>query len=169
MKIKQTITINKPANEIWHLIAHRFDQAHLWMDPIPHSFSIGSNDNAYGAPMEGRICHLSENPHGAKAKEIITQYDELNKILTFEVTSINVPAIIPLKKNVVQISVKSVSSTQSEVTWIARPQLKTPAYLIYPLLRLALPSAFSKLLKGLKTYAEENQLDHTPAIAASAQ
>ncbi len=54
-------------------------------------------------------------------------------------------------------------SNQCEVIWVARPQLKTPAYLLYPLLRIALPSAFGKLLKGLKDFAEQTASVSAPA------
>lgn len=158
MKITKTITIDKPAEQIWHLLANEFDKAHLWMDPIPHSFEIGDGAGPNGAPMEGRICHLSNNPNGAKAKEVITQFDEADMSLSFQITSVDVPAIVPLKQNNVQMQVKALSSNQSRVTWVARPQLKLFAYPFYPLLRLALPSVFGKLLKGLKTYSENNNL-----------
>lgn len=156
MKIQKSITVNKSADYIWNIIAKDFDKAYLWMAPIPHSYDIGKGESSVGAPMEGRICHLSNNPDGAKAKEVITQYDDDNKSLTFEVTSIDVPAIVPVKKNVVTMSVKAVGMHQSEVTWVSRPQLKAFGYLLYPLLRLALPAAFGRLLTGLKDFAEEN-------------
>lgn len=63
MKITKKVTINKPAELVWDLIAHQFDKAHLWMDPIPHSYEIGSGHSSTGAPMEGRICNLSKNPN----------------------------------------------------------------------------------------------------------
>ena len=154
MKITKRVTINKPADLVWQLIAHDFEKAHLWMEPIPHSYEIGRGNSSTGAPMEGRICHLSKAPKGAKAREVITHFSEVDRSLTFEVTSINVPAIVPLKKNVVQMTVEPLGATQTRVVWISRPQLKTPAYLVYPLLRMALPMAFGKLLNGLKNYLE---------------
>lgn len=160
MKIYRTITIDRPADEIWKLIAHDFDKAELWMDPIPRSCAIGRGEGMNGAPMAGRICDLSKNPQGAKAKEVITYFSEAERKLTFEITPINMPAIVPMKKNVVTMSVKTLSDSRSEVTWLALPQLKLQDYLLYPLLRLALPMAYGKLLKGLKSYAEAQ-----PAVA----
>jgi len=156
MKIVKRTHIQRSAQAVWQLIAHDFDKAYLWMGPIPHSYDIGKGQSHLGAPMEGRICHLSDNPNGAKAKEIITHYDEAQMSLTFEITSINVPAIVPVKKNTVQMTVKATAHNRCEVIWIAQPELKTPAYLAYPLLRMALPLAFGKLLSGLKQYAERN-------------
>ncbi len=165
MKITRTITIDKPAEDVWSLIAHQFDKAHLWMGPIPHSYKIGNGASATGAPIEGRICNLSSNPDGARAREVITEYSEQDKSLTFEVTSINVPAIVPLKKNVVQMSVRALGTNKTEVVWVSRPQLKIFAYPFYPLLRLALAAAFGKLLKGLKDYSEKSLPDQTGSFA----
>ncbi|MEH6578971.1 MAG: SRPBCC family protein [Amphritea sp.] len=154
MKITKSITINKPVQDVWKIIAHDFDQAHLWMGPVPHSYEVGKGNSSTGAPMEGRICHLSKNPDGAKAREIITQFNEEEKSLTFEVTSINVPAIVPVKKNVVEMSLRELGMNKTEVVWVSRPQLKVFAYPFYPLLRFAIPMAFAKLLKGLKEFSE---------------
>lgn len=165
MKITKTVTINKPAEQVWKLIAHDFEKAYLWMDPIPHSYGIGEGNGSHGAPMEGRMCNLSDDPEGAKVKEIITHYNEQDKTLAFDVFPVNNPAIIPIKQNSVQMTVKPIGANQSEVIWIASPQLKRPAYLFYPLLRIIFPLAFAKLLKGLKVYAESTSLDAKPAVA----
>jgi len=164
MKITKKIVINQPADLVWNFIAYDFDQAHLWMGPIPHSYAIGTGNSKQGAPMEGRICHLSDKADGAKAKEVITDFDDANKSLTFEVTSINVPAIIPIKKNVVSMTVKSLGRNQSQVIWVSRPQIKAFAYPLYPLLKLGAGAAFKGLLKDLKNYAE-NHLTQSSAAS----
>ncbi|WP_062268870.1 SRPBCC family protein [Endozoicomonas arenosclerae] len=165
MKISKSTIINKPVEEVWNLVAHQFDQAHLWMGPIPRSVAVGPGQSDTGAPMEGRLCDLSNNPDGAKAKEIITHFSEQDKTLTFDVLPVNNPAIIPIKKNHVQMSVRSVGHNKTEVTWTASPQLKLFAYPFYPLLRLIFPAAFGKLLKGLKEYAEQSLPGHTTSAA----
>ncbi|BFM18528.1 hypothetical protein R50073_47110 [Maricurvus nonylphenolicus] len=165
MKITKTVTINKPADQVWNLVAHEFDKAHLWMGPIPHSYAIGEGKGCSGAPMEGRMCNLTDNPNGAQAKEIITHFSERDKTLAFDVFPVNNPAIIPIKQNSVQMSVRPLSANQTEVEWVASPQLKTPAYLFYPLLRMVFPVAFGKLLKGLKDYAEKALPDQKAAVA----
>lgn len=167
MKITKKIVINQPADLVWNFIAYDFDQAHLWMGPIPHSYAIGSGNSKQGAPMEGRICHLSDKADGAKAKEVITAFDDAKKSLTFEVTSINVPAIVPVKKNVVTMTVKRLGANQSEVIWVSRPQIKAFAYPLYPLLKLGAGAAFKGLLKGLKDYAENHLTQKTVSSAAS--
>ena len=154
MKITKTILINKPVEQVWDLVAHQFDKAHLWMGPIPHSQALGLGESDTGAPMAGRICDLSDKPNGAKVKEVITQYSEHDRSLSFDVLPINNPAIVPIKQNNVQMMVRAVGAGQTKVIWTASPQLKTFALPFYPLLRLIFPVAFGKLLTGLKEYAE---------------
>ena len=154
MKIYRTITIDRPADEIWKLIAHDFDKAELWMDPIPRSCAIGMGEGLDGAPMAGRLCDLSKNPQGAKVREVITHYSEAERTLTFDITPINMPALVPMKKNLITMAVKQLGGGRCEVSWLAQPTLKLQDYLLYPLLRLALPMAYGKLLTGLKRYAE---------------
>ena len=156
MKITKTVTINQPVEQVWDLVAHQFDKAHLWMGPIPHSVALGEGQSPVGAPMQGRVCDLSEDPDGAKVKEVITQFSEKNKTLTFDVLPVNNPAIVPIKQNSVHMSVRSEGDGRTKVIWTASPQLKPAAYLFYPLLRLIFPVAFGKLLQGLKDYAEKN-------------
>ncbi|TQF67780.1 SRPBCC family protein [Pseudoalteromonas luteoviolacea] len=158
MKITKTVEINKPAEQVWELIATQFDKAHLWMGPIPRSVAMGRGKGLIGAPMEGRICDLSDNPNGPKVKEIITEFNEENKTLAFDVLPVNNPKIVPIKQNHVKMAVRSLGPSKAEVTWTATPQLKVFAYPFYPLLRLVFPVAFGKLLKGLKDYAETQVL-----------
>ena len=157
MKITKSVVIEKSADHVWELVAHQFDKAHLWMGPIPNSVAVGQGQSKLGAPMEGRVCDLSDNPDGAKVKEVITHYSEENKILAFDVLPVNNPAVVPIKQNHVEMKVRAVGSHRSEVIWTASPQLKRFAYLLYPLLRMVFPIAFGNLLKGLKDYAESPQ------------
>ncbi|MBB6522421.1 SRPBCC family protein [Pseudoteredinibacter isoporae] len=166
MNITKTVIVDKPADQVWDLIAHQFDKAHLWMGPIKDSVALGEGHGLAGAPMEGRMCDLTDNPNGAKAKEIITHFSEQDKSLTFDVFPVNNPAIIPIKQNTVQMSVHTINSGQSEVVWIASPQIKTLAYPFYPLLRLIFPVAFGKLLQGLKDYAETHLPEQKMSLAS---
>ncbi|MFD2166095.1 SRPBCC family protein [Thalassotalea euphylliae] len=165
MQVTKKVIIEKSAEQVWHLIAHQFDKAHLWMGPIPNSTALGEGQSKAGAPMEGRICDLSDNPNGAKVKEIITHFSEQDKSLTFDVLPVNNPAIVPIKQNNVHMQVKSIGKQKSEVTWVASPQLKWFAFPFYPLLRLIFPVAFGKLLQGLKQYAESTTLSVNHANA----
>lgn len=159
MNITKSVIINKPASQIWHLVAHQFDKAHLWMGPIPKSVGIGEGQSQLGATMQGRICDLSEDPNGAKVREVITAYDEAKKSIAFDVLPVNNPAVIPIKQNHVQMMVRPIGANKCEVIWTASPQLKWFAYPFYPLLRMAFPVAFGKLLNGLKEYSEANIIE----------
>lgn len=69
-------------------------------------------------------------------------------------TSINVSAVVPIKRNVVQMSALAIGAKSTRVTWVARPEPKLLAYPLYPLFRFGASIAFGKLLGGLKTYCE---------------
>lgn len=157
MKISKSIIINRPIDALWQLVAHEFDQAHRWMGPIPHSQALGLGESHLGAPMQGRICDLSQDPNGAKVKEVITAFSEADKSLSFDVLPVNNPAIVPIKQNHVRMSLIAAGQNRTQVIWTASPQLKPLAYLFYPLLRLVFPVAFGKLLQGLKQYSEQQQ------------
>ena len=132
--------------------------AHLWMGPIPKSEALGEGKSTLGAPMEGRICDLSDNPNGAKVKEVITQYSDTTRTIGFDVLPINNPAIVPIKQNNVVMHVQAIDEHSCKVSWTASPTLKVFAYPFYPLLRLVFPVAFGKLLTGLKQYSEQTTL-----------
>ncbi|MBQ4875726.1 SRPBCC family protein [Pseudoalteromonas luteoviolacea] len=165
MKVTKKIIINKSAEQVWHLIAHEFDKAHLWMGPIPNSVAMGRGNSKTGAPMEGRICDLNADPNGAKVKEVITDFNEQKKQLAFDVLPVNNPKVVPIKQNHVSMTVRALGPNQAEVIWVASPELKLFAYPFYPLLRLVFPVAFGKLLKGLKAYAESHVLKANTAQA----
>ena len=158
MNITKSVIINKSAEQVWHLIAHQFDKAHLWMGPIPNSVALGEGNSQLGASMEGRVCDLSTDPNGAKVKEVITAYSEKDKSISFDVLPINNPAVVPIKQNHVKMKVLVIDGGKCKVIWTASPQLKWFAYPFYPLLRLVFPVAFGKLLAGLKEYSEDNLL-----------
>ena len=166
MIIEKKIIVNQSIEKVWTVIGEDFDLAYQWMSPIPHSYAIGKGEGKNGAPMEGRICHLSDNPDGAKAKEVLTEYDATNKRLTFEISSINVPAIVPVKKNTVTMSLNRIDDNCTEVVWLACPELKLFAYPLYPLLRFGISIAFGKLLGGLKEFVEQPSSTSKPSLAS---
>ncbi|WP_299493245.1 SRPBCC family protein [uncultured Shewanella sp.] len=154
MIITKKIVINKPADHVWEILAHDFDSVYQWMGPVRHSYAISAQQHTQGAPVEGRICEFTDKPNGFQASEIITHYNEENKSYTFELTPINAPKLLPVKKNTVQIAVKAVNPSSAEVTWISTPDIKPIATLLSPLLKMGLGKSFGDILKQLKTFAE---------------
>ncbi len=154
MKTSQTVTLNRPIEDIWQIVAENFDAAYLWMPAVTESYAINKGQGNNGAPMLGRICHFSDKSDGPYARETITEFKPKEKSISFEVVPMNLPAILPVKKNLLQIKLKDLGQNKTQLTWISKPELKWFAYPFYPLLKLIIPKAFSPFLKGLKDYAE---------------
>ncbi|TQV89530.1 SRPBCC family protein [Aliikangiella coralliicola] len=154
MKITKTIVIDKPASDVWKVVGEDFDQAYQWMSPVIHSHAIEKQHQSNNAPMKGRICEFSDKPNGVYAEEFITNYDEKEKTINFDVIPKNTPALMPIRKNQIQISVKALGPNQSEVIWTSVPDIKTFGILLSPLLKMGLGNFFTKILGELKTFTE---------------
>lgn len=152
MKIVKYEDIQAPADKVWQVLAHDFDRISQWMSQVKHSRAIPASDGE--APMAGRICQFSDKPGGAYAEEKFVSYSEKDRSYTLEVVPKNMPAILPLRKNIARFKVTSLSERNSRVTMISHPDIKAHGYLLYPLLKLGLGSSFSQLLKELKQYCE---------------
>ena len=154
MKLTKKIRINRSADDVWKIVAEDFDHAHKWMGGVYSSDAKGPGQSSCGAPMQGRVCVLSEKPNGLYADETITQYNSAKKQYTMEVFPKNAPAIMPVTRNTVKVSVHALSPEQSECIWELQPELKPLAKPLSPLIKVGLHKAFGKILKDLKTYSE---------------
>ncbi len=154
MKITKSIIVNQPSELVWKVVAEEFDQAHLWMGPVKKSYAFDEGRNNTSAPVAGRVCELGNGPKGLKAEEVITQYNEKEQYLVFDVVPKNAPALLPLNKNTVKMSVVSLGKNQSKVLWESTPDLKVMGKILSPVLKIGLGKAFSDILKDLKKYCE---------------
>lgn len=154
MKITKSVQINQPASHVWSIVAEQFDQAHLWMAPVKHSYAYEEGAPKTSAPVAGRVCELGNGPKGLLAEEVITDYNEKAQYLVFDVVPKNAPALLPLNKNTVKMTVVDLGSNQSKVLWESTPDLKMMGKLLSPVLKLGLGKAFGDILKDLKKYCE---------------
>ena len=164
MKILNTKDINQPIENVWKIVAQEFDQAHLWMSPVKHSYATVTHKKIDQAPHSGRVCELSSKPNGLYADEKITYYNESEKVLKFEVEPKNTPFGFPVVKNAVEVKLMQIGKEKTRVEWVSRPVLKKPAYLISPILKFGLKKSFDGLLNDLKKYAQRQSAQvATPA------
>lgn len=148
MKLKQKITIDKPINDVWDVLAINFDKASDWMAVIPKSIEKIDGDKVNGAPMEGRICDLSHNPNGAKVDETILKYNDQDyKVVPFK-------GKIPIKQNIINFYAYQLANDKTEVVYDSDIALKTAGKLIYPALKLTLKKNFKEQMEDLKCYVE---------------
>lgn len=85
MKLSNSITIDKPARQVWKVLAEDFDKAQQWMATVPVSYAKDTGNLAPNAPMVGRICELTPKRNGPIADETITVFDHQSMILGINV------------------------------------------------------------------------------------
>jgi len=163
MKIVKTIEINRPSADVWQLVAEQFDQAHKWMGFVENSYAVEGSSTLDGAPMAGRVCEFTPDPNGLKAKEKILNFSKQKMQFEFDVVPLNTPRFFPVKKNVVTMSVKKISDTRSEVTWVSKLELSAIGYVIHPLLKRGLSKNFANVLRDLREYMQTNSSPLTVA------
>ena len=157
MEILKRIEIDKPAEEVWKVLAHDFDQSYVWMRGVYHSYKQEAETQFVEAPVSGRVCEFSKKSNGFSADERITAYSEENKTFTIEVVPQNTPMIFPVLKNNVHISVESSETNASTVIWRCDVELKSLGYVLYPMVKMALSKAFGEILEDLKYFVENNE------------
>ncbi|MEL6676274.1 MAG: SRPBCC family protein [Bacteroidota bacterium] len=152
MKILRKIQINASAEAVWQVLGRDFDRADEWMAVVQNSYQKVEGISVAGAPMIGRICELSHKPTGPVADETITFFDDENYRMHMRVSPIQ--GKVPVVKNEVEISVKSLGPDLAEVSWDADLELKTAGKLLYPALKAGVGKSFMEVLEELKHFLE---------------
>ncbi|MEM7155777.1 MAG: SRPBCC family protein [Myxococcota bacterium] len=153
MKLTVTETVARPASEVWHALAHEFDQISQWYTPVVKSYSLPDAAPVMGAAQNGRICEFDEQ--GSKrAIETITRWDEDARELDVNVEFEGASAALPVARNVVRFSVEEVDEGHSVVRLDSDLELRFHGYLLFPLVKRGLSSSFSSLLQDLKGHVE---------------
>lgn len=155
MKIEHKTEVNAGVEKVWKVVATDFDKASEWMALVPASHKIGENLGFDGAPMEGRVCQLSDEPNGLYAEEKFTHFDASNHVYHMEVVPKN--GKIPVEKNNVIVKVESLGLNKSQVTWTSDITLKPLGKVMYPVLKLGLSKGFAELLEELKYFVETGE------------
>lgn len=85
MRITTTVTINRPADDVWRVVGPGFAEAATWASSIDESIAVAPPQDApLGAPCAGRVCHVSSR--GAdRLEERLEAYDDDARSLTYRV------------------------------------------------------------------------------------
>jgi hypothetical protein len=153
MNIDISIDIDASAEGVWRLVADDFTSIQTWSASVITSnpIDVSAID---GAPMGGRYCTFTDDPAGFGARETITEYDEDNLRLAFDVVPVNAPKALPLRENHVVVTLERLGTGQTRMRWLISPDLKPLGYVMYPIVKAALRKSFRGILEELKTYAE---------------
>ena len=156
--------IDAPADKVWAVFAHDFDNAYKWMASVPHSYAKANGEEFDGAKSAGRVCELDQG--GIKASEKFLAYDEEAKTATVRIDFLDTPMVFPVKHNTLECSIVETEDGNSEMTWAFRSRIKPLAYLIWPLLRLGFGSFVGQIMEELVFYVE-NGTPHPRKLKAN--
>ena len=156
MKLHLEEEINASADKVWTILAHQFAEIGDWastvhtsrvidMSEVPNDFNVAAT-----APVPGRA---TTNELG-ELREILTEYSEANKELTFRVAGL--PRIMKSAVDIQKVIPKGPDKCLMtfDIEMIARG----PFRLLGPVLKQRLTGGLGDLLKELKLYAETGQL-----------
>lgn len=90
MKISKSIQINAPASEVWHLVAHQFEDVGQWASDVAHSKKTTNLNLLEGADVSGRIC---SSKYGDIVEGFI-HFDEAGMTFTYDAKGDAVPFFI---------------------------------------------------------------------------
>ena len=165
MKLIQEIVIDKPIEEVWEILAIKFDRAADWMSVIPKSVEKIEGEKIEGAPMTGRICDLSTKPNGPQVDETILSYDE--KTHDMKVRVVPVGGKVPVVQNEIVFSARDLGDGKTRVIWDSNIELKPIGKILYPVLKAGLNKGFNDQLEELKFFVENGQ-PHPRKVAKAA-
>lgn len=151
MQLQKAITVNATADDVWEIVAHRFERVGEWSSAV---VSSGPNPDAAtpeGALVGGRVCDV---PGIGDLKETFTAYSEEKKRFTFVVTGM--PSFITLAQNTVEV--RAISGGRSEVSLNIQMETNAIGKVMGPMFRIRLKSTLDGFLTELKDYAETGAL-----------
>ncbi len=164
MQIVEKIVIDKPASDVWKVVALDFHKISDWMSSVPKSQQINAGTPVEGATMVGRVCQRTKDPNGLSVTEKITFYDDKNYKMHVEVVPTN--GTIPIVKTNLIIYLNSINGNKSSVTFDADVELKMLGKILYLLIRLRIKKYYNEMLEELK-YFVENGSPHPRTVAKS--
>jgi hypothetical protein len=165
VKFTKKVIVNASADKVWEVFAHGFNDAHIWMASVNHSFAQNNGESFKGCQSDGRVCELSADGKGIKASEKFLAYSEENKTATVRIDFLNAPSFFPVKFNTLDFSVVNIDGGKSEMTWGFRSDIKVFGYLLWPLLRIGFGVFIGQIVDELKYYVE-NGTPHPRKIKA---
>lgn len=153
MKLSLTETVARPASEVWHALAHEFDQISEWYTPVVKSYELPDAEPLAGATKNGRICEFDAEG-SRRAVETITGWDEDARKIDVNVEIEGASAALPVARNTVSFQVEPVDDGHSIVHFESNLELRLHGYLLFPFVKLGLTKSFGSLLQDLKGHVE---------------
>ena len=165
MKVTKSAKVNAPAEQVWAVFAHGFDDAYKWMASVPHSYGTDNGDWFEGATSAGRVCELQPDSSGLKASERFLAYEEAAKRYTIRIEFVDTPRIFPIRHNTAEFSVVDDAEGGSTATWNIISKIKPWAYPASPLIRPGFARFLGQVGEELAHYVETGT-PHPRKVAA---
>ena len=165
VKFTKKMTVSASKDKIWEVFAHDFNNAFNWMASVPKSYHQSNGELFSGAKTDGRVCELTTNSQGMKASEKFLAYDEAKQTATVKIDFVDTPTMFPVRYNMLEFSMNTISEGQTEMIWTFRSRIKPLAYIIYPLVRYQFSTFVFEIMEELKHYVE-NGTPHPRKVKA---
>lgn len=118
MIIRKSIQINAPANKVWQLVAHEFENVSKWASDVGYSEKTSDRIVPKGADVSGRVC---TSKYG-DIREGFIHFDEDGMTFTYDAEGEAVPFFIRRTTNTWKVEAKGeqmcIVSFQPEVDFI---------------------------------------------------
>ena len=151
MNLQESIRINRDADHVWEIVAHRFERVGEWSSAVVSSGVNPEAEAPEGALVGGRVCDV---PGIGDLKETFTAYSEADQRFTFQVTGM--PSFITLAQNTV--TVRPVGSGASEASFNIHMETNAIGRVMGPMFKIRLQSTIDTFLDELKAYAETGEI-----------
>ena len=155
MQVHIKTKINAPAEKVWQILAHQFDDIATWSSIVNESRRLSAGEIPAGftpAPSAPVLGRETVSP-ALKAKEIITHYSEEKMELTFEAADL--PPIMTYADDVQRVIPNG--PNQCIVTFDIRMEPWGPLKIFNPILKGRFAKTMGGVQQDLKQYAETGQ------------
>lgn len=153
MKVSKSIQINAPASEVWHLVAHQFEDVGKWASDVAHSKKTPNLALLEGAEVSGRVC---SSKYGDMVEGFI-HFDEAGMTFTYDANGDAVPFFITETTNTWKVEAKGdnacIVSFSPEVDFIPVMGI----IMSFPI-RMFMHNVLQNTLEELKHYVETGKV-----------
>ena len=164
LEFKEQMIVNVPADKLWQVVAHQFDQIGLWSSGIAESHATNTELLHDGANMSGRVC-LADGS-GSDVEEVFTRYDEAGRSFSYKAVG-QMPWFINDAEN--NWHVRSIGPEQAEVGFNGQIDSKLLPGILFLIFKPLVKKVWgTRTLEELKHYVETG-LPHPRKVKAMAK
>lgn len=160
MQIKQQITINTSAENVWEILGPQYANVSEWVSGVYLSQGRNSSIKPTNAPCSGRVCETDLGPF----KETVTRYDEKTMSIAYSAQGEKMPFFVKQVSN--SWKVTPLSKNRANVDMCAEISIMPVFRLVMgPMMRLQMGGILKNAVEELKYYAEKGT-PHPRKLAA---